>query len=667
MASCNTQRKWFHVNFSIKDRSNDSTIFTISSIDDNDYDVINNSGIISVRTDACTTLTSTPAAFEILEAPGIFYFRPTVAQLDGTDPAFPSNDVFVDVESYESVIDESNRRNFEYEIVVAYDSLDTFDGEPICTTTGPPNTECDDGLYETTIDDIRGLVLRWSTVPFLTEIGCCNIELDEPGGSDDDPTGVQDCARIWVIALNGFDYSLQYYDFDATSSEAHISRGKIVDTAGAGINLEWHDLAWDDRNVLWGLEKNGLKQILPGNEDLLPVPGINGQAIALDYAILTDTEGLLTSLFATGLDSFLFNGRPAMSYSQEQKKLYIYAGDMFFELSYINATTWKVTKSSSVLGLGLDVGDLAFDASGNCYCTSISSRTTMGLSTINFLDPVNQGFGTLTSSIGDDDFTGIIGMDFILDLDTGNEGFLTFYGVHNTGILYELNTADGSKSVVPGVSFQGSVVGMSSCQAGEDLRSYEVPIATGDGPWFFLISLTSDMAQQGSGLSTRLGAIKSELTTHITNNMSDGEQISFMTITSGNPDFGGFSNVTTVTTVLDATNFIDSMTVSSFASDGINFCASLLPIFSLPVPPSPNENERLKSCTIITGSDIQCLFFDPPIQTPGEYVMSVMAQAAIDLDPNFTISTVAVNPTGSLTNLIEVSTAGNGIHTVWNI
>jgi len=664
MASCNTQRKWFHINFSIKDRSNDSSIFSISSIDDNDYDVINNSGIISVRTDACAALTSTPAAWEPLEAPGSFYFRPTVAQLDGTDPDFPSNDVFVDVESYEGVIDESNRRNFEYEIVVAYDSSDEFDGEPTCTTTGPPNTECDEGAYETILDDVRGLTLRWPTVPFLTEIGCCNIELDEPGTDDDNPpTDVQDCARIWVIASDGSDYSLQYYDFDAISSEALISRGKIVDTGGIGITNEWHDLAWDDRNVLWGLEKNGLKQILPGNEDFLPVPGINGQAIALDYATLIDTEGSLTSLFASGLESPSFDGKPAMSYSQEQNKMYIYAGDMFFELSYINATTWEVIKSSSILGLGSDVGDLAFDASGNCYCS-----TSDNLSIINFSDSVGQGFGTIATIGSSSELSGIIGMDFILDLDSGD--FLTFYGVHNTGTLYEINTADGSKSSVPGVSFQGTVVGMSSCQAGEDLRSYEVPIATGDGPWFFMISLTNEMAQQGSGLSTRIAAIKSELTTHITNNILDGEQISFMTMTDGNPpsgNGGGFSAVTTVTSIADATTFIDNMTVSSFSPDGISFCGSLGVIFDLPAPPSPNQNERLKSCTIIVGSDVQCLAFDQTPPTPAEYTQSIMDRAAIELDPNFFISTVVVNPTGSLTNLIEVSAAGGGIHTVWNI
>lgn len=650
MAGCPTQRKWFHVNFKIKDKSNGDTLFSVTSIDDNDLNVINNSNIISVKTENCASLTSPPKAFEEDESPGFFYFRPTVAQLAGTDVIFSGPDVFIHVESYDDVIDESNRRNFEYEIEVAYRADDTFDGDPTCTTSGPPDTLCDEGPYETTVDDVHGLAFRWSTVPFLTEIGCCDIELGDPGIPTDPPGNIQDCARIWVIAYDGIeDYSLQYYDFDVIlSSEAHISRGKIVNTGGASTQNEWHDLAWDDRNMLWGLENNGIKRILPGSEDIISETGINGEAIALDYITIKNTgtgiEDNLINLFSNGITNDVTGGKPAMSYSQTEQKLYIYAGQMFFELSYVNDSEWEVIKSTEDLGI-VDVGDLAFDVLSNCYC-SVNNN----LSKINFSDTF--GFGTIEPPIGNlGDLAGIVGMDFILDLD--NDNFVTFYGVHNNGILYELDVTDGSKTPVGGVSFQGAVVGMSSCQAGEDLNVYEDSITSVASPLLFVISLTSDMAIQGTGSTARLDLVKNNLITHITSNISDDEQISFIVTLNDLT----WSNATTFTNVSDAIGFIENMeTIAQFPSD-ISFCGSLNAMFDI----AAHNEEKLKSCTVIVGSDVQCF-------TGGgifDYMNIIMAQVLINLDPDFVINTIAVNTDNSLNNLLGISSIGGGTHTVW--
>lgn len=656
MAACNEQRKWFHVRFNIKDRANGNTIFTVSSVG-NDIDTIDNSSIIFARSDDCGALTDVPAAWDPNESPGWFYFRPTVAQLDGTDPDFSGN-AFVDVSSYEDVINESNRRVFSYELLVAYDTSDTVSEEILCNTSGPPNVICSEngGVYNEIIDNLNSAVFRWPQTDVLTEIGCCNIPLDDPGPPAPPPTDIRDCSRLWVIAKSGSDWQLRYYDLEETPANALIARGIITDSEDPDAEKTWHDLAWDTRDFLWGLEENGLKRILPGSIDILPST-VDGIAISQPYATITDTEGELTSLFSSGISSTGYNGKPAMSYSQDREFLYIAAGDRLFELRFVDDTTWEVTKTSGLLGAGSNqLGDLAFDTFGNCYCIFNTN-----LARIDFESSVGSGFGSLNLVANTSgSLSSMTGLDFILDLSSGN--FITFYGVLSNGTLYTIDRENGTKTIVSGVNLGPNIVGMSSCQAGEDLRSYEVPFAPGAPPWCFAIDASSSMATAGGGTEIRENLVKDSLTAYINDFVEEGEQMSFM-------QFGSqYTNIRTFTTKAAAINYVQNDYRNTTVDGGTRFCSPLpvLPfggnnfeqIFDIP---ADSNGIKLRSCVVIGDGEFQ----DCSGDALTAYMQNIMSRAAIELDPDFTIKAVAVNPTSGLENLQIIGDVGGGGFVSW--
>ena len=663
MPACEEQRKWFHVRFNIQNRSDGNNIFTLSSVDNNNINDINNSDIIFVRSDDCSILTSVPAAWDPNDSPGWFYFRPTVAQLDGSDPNFNGN-VFIDVSSYEDVIDEANRRIFSYELLIAYDSNDTFNGEVLCVTTGPPDTLCTEngGVQEEIVDDLNSVVFRWPEIGTLTEIGCCNIVLDDPGDFGDPPTDIRECSRIWVIAKDGEDWQLRYYDFEEPSAQALISRGKIKEAEGNNLDKIWHDLAWDTRNILWGLEEKGLKRILPGQSDVLPGP-VNGTALSQPYATINDSTGELTSLFSSGLSSLGYNGKPAMSYNQDQESLYIVAGDKLFELKYIDTVTWDVIKVSNSIGTGDEqVGDIAFDTFGNCFCVFNDN-----LAKIDFNSPVGSGFGNL-SIVGNTDglLDLVTGLDFILDLSSGN--FITFYGILSSGVLYDIDTNNGTRSIVSGVNLGPNIVGASSCQAGEDLNSYEFPISPGEAPWCFVIESSPSMTSTGGGSIPREGLVRDSLIQYIDNFVNDGEQMSFMQFA------GQFSDLKTFTNKVDAigylnNNFRDPLTI---VDNLTNFCS---PRF---VEGSPYNNNVFADITTIeadvNGNKLKkCIVIGDGVFTGFEcsgpdliaFMENIMNIAAIELDPNFSIQAVAVNPDTAVGNLEIIGQVGGGGFISW--
>lgn len=661
MTACNGQRKWFHVRLNIKDRADNSDIFSITSVSSN-ISNIGNSDFIFARNDNCNVLTSIPAAWNPNESPGWFYFRPTVAQLNGSDPNF-DKDAFVDVSSYEDVIDEYNRRIFSYDLLVAYDSSDILDTDILCVTTGPPDTLCTEngGIYKRIIDNLNSVVFRWPQIDTLKEIGCCNIPLNDPGSPGDPPTAIRECSRLWVIAKDGDDWQLRYYDFEKPSFQSLISRGKIVDIDGINTENTWHDLAWDTRNFLWGLEEKGLKRILPGKEDILPGT-VGGIALAQPYATINDSSGILTNLFSSGLSSSLYNGKPAMAYSQDREFLYIVAGDRLFELKYINETTWDVTKVSNAIGAGSDqLGDIAFDTFGNCYCVFNGN-----LARIDFTSPTGSGFGSL-SLVGNTNglLSSVTGLDFILDLASGN--FITFYGSLSSGTLYQINSTDGTRSIVSGVNLGPNIVGMSSCQAGEDLKSYEMPFFPGETPWCFVIDSSGSMGSPGSGTTNRDDLVISELKKYINDFIEDGEQMSFM-------QFAGlYSDIKTFTTKADAINYLENEYRDALTYfQETNFCTprdapsnpyfgnTFEQIFDIPVD---SNGRKLRSCIVIGDGQ----FNDSGCTGPGlvSFMEGIMNRAAIELDPEFTIRAVGVNPSTSLSDLNTIGSVGGGGFISW--
>lgn len=689
MSLCNNYRKWLHSRLIIKNRNDGSNIFSISSISDNIYD-IGNSSFIFVRNDSCNSLTSIPALWKAEEAPGWFYFRPTVAQLDGSDPNF-SGDAFVDVSSYEDVIDEYNRRIFLYELIVAYDSTDTFDGVHLCNSNGPPDTLCpeNEGIYKKITDNLNSIVFRWPQIDAFKEIGCCNIQLDDSSPPVDQPSNIRDCSRIWVIGKNINDWQLRYYDFEEPSSQSLVSRGKIVNSGGDEYENTWHDLAWDTRNFLWGLEEKGLKRILPGKSEILPGP-ITGFAIAQPYATINDPSGILTGLFSSGLSSLSYNGKPAMSYSQDQEFLYIVAGDRFFELRYTSGTTWDVTKVSNTIGAGDDqVGDLAFDTFGNCYCVFNNN-----LARIDFTSPASSGFGSLSVVENTSGLLNLVtGLDFVLDLTGGN--FITLYGCLRLGILYEINSSNGTRSTVSGVNLGPNIVGMSSCQAGEDLNAYD-SFSTGGGPGpggpggpgpggpggpgtggpspvgsqiCYIIDISTQMNQVGSGTSRRFELARAAMLNAVELLNSGNVQLTFLF----------FSDTWTRYTT---TNYEQAKEVANrYPNLSTAFTAGLPPIirgsesafcmpggldkiFDIPI----YKGAKVNYCVVLSASEfVSSVILHNCGGTAGftQLMQNFMARAAIELDPNFKFYSTGINPTQNLSHMQIIGEIGGGGYNTW--
>jgi hypothetical protein len=663
MASCEDFRKWFHVRFAIQNRSNGNDIYELTSVS-NDLGDIANSDKIFVRYQDCSSLSAPPRAWDPDESPGWFYFRPTVADLE---------QAFVDVSSYEEVVDETNRRIFVYELIATIDSSDTIGGSTFCNATGPPDALCPDGndIYDRIVDDRNSVVFRWPEIDVLTEIGCCRIELDDPGDPGDPPTDIRDCSRIWAIIKNGNDHELRYFDFEAPFSQALVVRGRIVNAAGIEGDPIWLDLAWDTRDFLWGLEKFGLRRILPGRASL--APDVSGIAQAQDYATFTGDANLLsqlTDLFTAGLDDGGILGKAAMSYNQTLESLFIAAGDKLFELKYVDETTWQVTKVSGTLAAGEDgLGDLAFDVFGNCYCVLDDD-----LAEIDFESPTGAGFGQLTPIGNGGLLRSMTGMDFILDLAGGE--FISFYGAISAGQVYRIDRFTGEREILSGVNLGPNVVGISSCQAGEDLRAYEIPFFPGDTPWLFIIDGSGSMSRTNSCI-TRENLIRRDLPEYIDQYVEDGEIMAFVF-------FGGGFSRPFVTSDKEAAKRHITEEYRSAANNqpsgtyycdpgGTDFCqpvccgrtfTSVILEVNQEIINLSNGQEKLNACMFIGDGE-----FVDNVPCQGNALRSFMqnAMAAIlpQVSPGFVVRTVGIQPTSGLQNLQIVAEEGGGDFESW--
>lgn len=451
--------KWWHATLQVLDRNNAlrAQMTTISPLSP----ASNGNARISARklNTSCTQVDIPVQAFGT-DAPGNFLFRASLADLGG-----PNGAVFSPTD-YNSVISIDNRFIYDYHINIAYDA-DDLD----CSTSGPPN-DIDPISQLSSRNTTTSLTLLFPTIPYISELGCCNIEVANPGA----PLSageVLECSRIWYLDKSLTVPHLYSFDFQVDPSEAIVDRGEVA-SSGLGT-LEFYDIAWDDRNYLWGLETSGLRQIMPGN-DISP-------AAAMSYSIITDSfsGAALSALFP--IDPDLLG---TMKYNQNNNHLYIVANSILFELEKVTASEWNITRYVS-LGSDIVIKAITFDIFGNCYCIFNND-----LATLDF----ENSFGTISRITTNQSFSNISTMDFIADLTNTNT--TTLYGTDSTTSaehtdVYSITTQDGTKTFAYQIRDTTGVLAMTSCQAGENTSTPSFPFETGDSPWIFMVDGSGSM------------------------------------------------------------------------------------------------------------------------------------------------------------------------------
>ena len=450
------ERKWWHTTLRILDRQSQlKTFLTTAST----ADPATNASDFILAFSACDSVIIPPAAFNTLSSPGYFIYRPSLDDLGGE-----SGGNYYVPRNYDQTVALNNRFIYEYKLGWAYDSTDID-----CFTDGPPDT-VSSTLYDIEEDVERGAVFLFPSLPYFDRIGCCEIDVESPGDPIL-PGDVNDCYRYWNISLTGGEYHLYSWDFSAGSGSELVDRGDII-SSGIGTLL-FHDIAWDSDNRLWGLEEEGLRQIIPGDAD--------SSAIALNYATINDVfnGAAVAELFPIETSS---DGMPGMSFNQHNDKLYISANDHFFELEKTSDAVWNIVRYQN-LGEESELRDFAFDPYGQCFCIYNGN-----LCKINF----EQAFGSLTAVTTDDSFLTMISLDFVLDFDRSQ--FVNLYALDVNGQIYEVNYNTGTYTAQPGESFGLNTVGGSSCQAGEDLRESFFPFDPGVSPWIFMLDHSGSMS-----------------------------------------------------------------------------------------------------------------------------------------------------------------------------
>lgn len=521
------KRKWWHISLDLEDR-NLSVLQNITTIDETNINS-NADSSISARLLDCSGTVPIPArAWDASESPGYFIFRPNIETLDS---------VFVDVSSYDEVINLDNRRVFRYKLRAAYNNLDDA-----CSAIVP--NDLDPAIIETQIENVRSIVFRMAEIQFLDTIGCCSIAASDTPDPLPEPGIVSECTRLWYIVDDNDASHLYSYDIESGES---VDRGSIHWPYGGGTYiLKYYDIAWDDRNYLWGLEENGLTRILIGSSSV--------SAYAINYANINNPFSDIASPFPIITPSVAAYG--ALSYNASNGKLYMFSNRRLWELQSVNDTEWEVSRVSYELGENENLGDLAFGVDGECYCFHNNK-----LATISFAPDSVLPFGFI-QYVGDGgEFSNFVGLDFIAEVN--NPGIVTLYGVKTTGQLYVIDPATAEKVIYSGDSFGDVTVGLTSCQAGEDLRTMPFPFFPGRSPWLFMIDTSGSMA------GSRLERVKSTLISFLSSHVNLGDKIAIMPF-GDTFDLFGPREMRDTDDVAEAAEFINSLS----ASGNCNFCSA---------------------------------------------------------------------------------------------
>jgi len=443
------------------------------------------------------------------------------------------------------------------------------------------------------------------------------------------------------------------YDFELNEGTRVVDRGTIDSTAAFDTLL---DIAWDSDDILWALETNSIRQLLPGNADK--------NAVLLPKAIVTDNVGgqHVLLLFPDEVGITEDPHIPGISYNQHTNKLYVSANDHLFELEKVNDFTWNITQAA-FMGDNAGIGDLAFDPFGKCFCVYNNS-----LANVEFMNSAT--FGALSYVNQTNDHIVTAGLDFVLDID--GAGLVALYEIDSGANLYKVDYFIGSRDLVQSltsdsVTAPSTVYGASSCQAGEDLREPVFPFHPGNSPWFFMLDTSTSMNSNGTGTISRMETLKNSLIEFMRKVVTVGQKMTIV-------QFG--SSVKFQTFIFNGTTDIENAVsyVESIVADDSTtiFCG----------PNGPFNNEFFgqfsdyNSCVVIGDGNfaaadcpagpavVDCENLDDsPL---GDFFQGVMDFARGRFGDQFRTTTVAIQTDGSgLTDLQLLGCIGGGGFTEW--
>tara|TARA_B100000614_G_scaffold262909_1_gene300950 strand:+ start:448152 stop:449990 length:1839 start_codon:yes stop_codon:yes gene_type:complete len=575
---------------------------------------------ITARVQDTCDLTDIPVpAWDGLESPGFFIYRPAFSDVSGAAKS---------IDSYEAALDLANREPFTYELYVAYDSSDAA-----CTSVGPPDTH-DPDVFASLVDD-SGFVFTHPNIASIDSIGCCEIDLDNPGDPID-PGDLQECSRIWYLNIESSP-QLYSYDFDRDPGQEIQDRGTMASQLGGGTNF--HDIAWDDDDRLWALESNGIRQVIPGSSSVI--------ANVLDYVTI---NGDTSNLFPISVSS---TGSPGMTYNQHSQRMYITANGRLFELEKSGTgqppTQWTVVREAEV---GSDLRDLAADPFNVMYCIYNDSLATVDIA---------DAFGTVQYVNGETgDFANFNGLDFILTL--GGGSLATLYGLDVNGDLVEIDFTDGSKTIISDItSNPGSVVGASSCQAGEDNSLPVFPFYPGESPWIFMLDGSTSMNGIPTGRTdSRWEILINGMVAFIENNVRLGERL-FMVIfgPENNPRLSPEFTFNTTGDIQAAADWIANL--SGFPNNSTNFCED--GPFNTSWLDRPEFN-GINSIVVVGdgGFSAPC----PDGSALFDYCLNVITFFRGNGNPNAIVRAVGIYPSSDgRADLMQLGAAGDGGYTEW--
>ena len=612
-----TKLKWWHGTMQVLDRSN-ALRAQMSSISDLNA-AINANPRITARIDGDCTQVNIPVKAFSSDAPGRFLFRPSLSDLGGS-----SGGVFIPSD-YNSIVSIENRFIFDYRLNIAFDDTDTD-----CNTAGPPN-DVDPQSRFSAREDTRSLILLFPPIPLISTLGCCNIAVANPGA----PLSagqVLECSRIWFLSSSLTAPHLYSFDFQEPPGEQLIDRGEVA-SSGLGT-LSFYDLAWDDRNYLWGLEENGLRQIIPGDS--------NSVAAAMSYSVITDSfnGSALSALFP--IDASLLG---TMKYNQNNSHLYIIANATLFELAKTTASTWNITRYVS-LGSNIIVKALSFDIFGRCYCIFNND-----LALLDFDD----SFGTISRITTNQSMSNISTLDFVPDLSM--TGTVTLYGTDSVTDpnghtqIYTIDPGSGSQTYIGDLRDLPNILAMTSCQAGEDASGPAFPFETGDSPWIFMVDGSGSMLGNNRW-DTLVAGMQSFLDEKV--NLGD-KMVIVLYNQSDNPTVSPFYEFVTSGDIDAAKSWIESQVPTGQT----NFCIH-----------GPFNTTFLSQYTgikniIVIGDGG---FTDCPADATqkADYFSSIITAARANGNPDLTVRAVGIFPdTSGRQDLTILGNAGGGGYTEW--
>lgn len=599
-------RKWWHIELDIEDR-NSSVLQSFTTI--NELDVNSNAdSSISARPLNCgSTLPIPPRAWDYDESPGYFIFRP---DLETLTPSIKQ------VTSYNDVINVDNRRVFKYKLRAAYNDLDIY-----CAALIP--TVLDPSVIQLTKESTKSIVFEMPEIEFLTQVGCCSLDGEIPDPLPDQDSLIE-CSRIWYIVDETS--SSHLYSYDVLTNDT-VDRGEISWPFGLNSELYYHDLAWDNRNYLWGLDREGLTRILVGD--------VSTNAYALNYSNVDNPFSDTVDIFP--IDDSINQGEAAMSFNQYVNRMYIYSNRRFWELQPTTKNDWEVTKVSYIMGEGEVLGDFAFSTDGKCYCIYNNK-----LATISFDDRDNLPFGYISYVNEIVDYSNFVGLDFVYDSTLGSIPQL--YGIKTTGQIFFIDSETGEKTLYSGSSISDIAVGLSSCQAGEDLRTLPFPFFPGESPWLFVVDNSSKISGQN------IENIKNTLTEFVSNYIRKGDYFSIITYNDSLSSFGP-REMKNTDDVQSAKDFINSFeSIGSF-----NFCNALVEISNVA------KYHNLQSIIVLSdGSFTDCGDTDNEIKSNIDYYYELLKIN----NPQVTLYSVGINPTNE-TYLKYLGEIGGGGYVKW--